>query len=185
MHQRRGFSLVEIIVVLGVFALVVLLIGAVFVTYQDVWQRQKTNLETTRTLRQTMELITNDLRETRNPNTNPGGIDAGRGVCFSGSAANECYWRGDSLDDLIPQGSVNFFYHGAGENINQAYAVRGKICGYIVDNPIDPLTGLPYPVFADNAGLITVILTARPSPEKIEAKGNRNYILRTKVRTRN
>lgn len=184
-----GFTLVEILVVLGVFITLILMIGGVFVAYQGVWQSQKTNLKLVQTVREAMELMCNELRQAGNIDDQPGGIAAGRGVCFGPPASKQCYWRGDAANDSTANGDSRYLYHGQGNNINQAYAVRQQIAGYIVDNPIDLLTNNPYPVFEESAGMLTIWLTVRPNPEQSEGQpygsGNRNYSLNTQVRPRN
>ncbi len=193
----KGFSLLEVLVAITVFAFIVTATSGVFVSLQHAWRRQRAMVALLQNGRWATERMAYEIMEGGNVSDNPGGIAVGRGARFrpypGPPTSFACYWRGDAASDAVAQGDSSFLYRGDGNNINQAYLNRQQLANFVVDNPdlVDNATGLPPPdgsidpVFINNAGLLTIELTFRPIPTQPAGRENRNFTLRTQVRVRN
>lgn len=176
-----GFTLVEIMVALAVFAIIIVGAAGLFISVRDSWRIQKTNLELAQNARWAMEFITNEVRH-----SSIGTVviqESGRalrfGVNTDGNIANGddqrvVYWRGnDSVDSCggSSQGYQNYLYRGIGNNVNNACPGRHQIADFIADNPNND------PIFIENGGVVTITLTVE--------NNNKNLTLRSRVRPRN
>lgn len=177
----RGFTLVEIVVALTVFAILIVGAGGLFTSVRNGWRIQKTNLELVQNERWAMEFMTNEIRYST-INANPGWMqvqDFGGGsrlrfgIATTGGGMQVYYERqGSVLQRCSRMGSGNC-------------AGFQELANFIVDNPdlVDnddgsPLPdGQPDPIFIEDGGIVTVTLTVE--------KDNKRYTLRSRVRPRN
>ena len=106
---------------------------------------------------------------------------------------NVWYWIGNGG----PLGDVDKIYRGVGLLLmgpGGANSNRQEMANFIVSNPdlinnvtgFPPSDGNPDRIFIVNNGLVTTTLTVRPQPTQASTlPGNRDYTLRTRLRTRN
>lgn len=179
--DRKGFTLLEVLVAIAVFALIITAAAGTFASMQAAWRRQRNTIDLVQNARWALERIANELRNGANIST-PGGDRVRFELSPGGSATRIWYWRGNTASDTTGRGNRNFLYRGPGTNINAAYNNRQQLANFIVGNP-PPASD---PIFANAGGLITITLTVRPNPAlPPTAPGNRDYTLRTRVRVRN
>ena len=174
--------MVEVIVAIGVFALVIVSLTNVFFPIQGAWRRQKETLDLVRNARWVLEFMERELREAESAtiNTNPGSLPNGQVIRFrlsSPPAEPYWYWRGngDSDSDTINFGDSSFLYRGQGNNLADAYSTRQQIANFLV----------AIPIFSNGGGLVTIELTVRPNPGEPAGHNNPNYTLRKQIRPRN
>ncbi|MFH1339347.1 MAG: hypothetical protein ABIH40_05850 [Candidatus Omnitrophota bacterium] len=173
-------------VAITVFTLVMIAAGGSFISVQRAWQRQRATIDRIQNARWATEIITNGIRHS----TASGGWgdivvqNNGRtlrvGIDTNGDNLPDTrvvYWRGGTSSDAIVDGYLGYLYRGVGDNNNQAHPTRQQLANFVVDNPINPLTGNPYPIFEESGGVVTIRLTVK--------RDNRSYTLRTQVRPRN
>jgi prepilin-type N-terminal cleavage/methylation domain-containing protein len=185
-HIRRGFSLLEVMVAVTVFTLVMIAAGGSFISVQRAWLIQRGTIDRIQNARWAMELMSNEIRHS----TASGGWgditvqNNGRtlrvGIDTDGDNVPDTrvvYWRGSTSSDAIVDGYSDYLYRGVGNNSSQAYPTRQQLANFVVDNPINPLTGNPYPIFEESGGIVTIRLTVE--------RDSRSYTLRTQVRPRN
>ena len=81
-------------------------------------------------------------------------------------------------------GEANVLYRGIGNNFNNAVANADMMARFIAN---DASNGSAYDVFSPqgSGGIYTITLVTRPKPNKLDAKGNRSFTLRTQIRPRN
>lgn len=179
--KKKGFTLIEVIVAIGVFALVMISLTNVFFPIQRAWRTQKEGLDLVRNARWALEFMERELREAEAAtiNTNPGSLPAGQLIRFrlaDPPAQPWWYWRGDSASDTIGFGDRSFLYRGQGNNLADAYDTRQQIANFLV--AINP-------IFSNGSGLVTIELTVRPDPAEPAGHNNPNYSLRKQIRPRN
>lgn len=201
---KSGFTLLEVMVAIAVFALVVASTGGVFVSVQRSWRKQRAALNLIQNSRWAMEFMSNQVRHTTvtgSPGWARAQITGGGDRLSIGLDTNAdetadtrvWFWRGNTVSDATGLGDRTYIYRGVGANIGAAYGTRQQLANFIVDNQdlVDNTTGLPPadglvdPVFILNNGLITIELTLRPNPTVAVGTENRNYALITQTRPRN
>lgn len=201
-NGRKGFTLLEVLVAIAVFALIVTASAGTFATIQQAWRKQRNTIDLAQNARWAMEFMANEIRHT----TAGGGwgdiaiLAGGRGARLGIDADGDSvvdtrvvFWRGNTASDTTGQGHQNYLYRGIGNNIAPAYPTRQQLANFIVNNPdlVNNATGLPPsdgaidPVFILNGGLLNIELTVRPRPTSLVGRENRDYTLRTQVRVRN
>lgn len=196
--KQAGFTLVELMVAVTVFALIISGSAMTLVSIQQSWLRQKDAVNVIQNARWAMEFMANQIR-LGTVSANPawlraqvlaGGRELSIGIDPDGDGVSpwqEIQYRaqGENLrmrwrwgDDLGPSGP---------------WSTEADLTNLVADNPdlINDTTGLPPggdgpdPYFIEYNGLVTIELTVRPRPSVPEGKNNRNYTLRTQVRFRN
>lgn len=202
--SRKGFTLLEVMVAIAVFALVVASTGSVFVSVQRAWRKQRAAINLIQNGRWAMEFMSNQIRHTTvtgNPGWARAQITGGGNRLSIGLDTNAdeaadtrvWFWRGNTASDATGLGDSTYIYRGVGANIGAAYGARQQLANFIVNNGdlVNNTTGLPPadgstdPIFILNNGLITVELTFRPNPTVAAGTENRNYALITQSRPRN
>ena len=197
MKYKNGFTLIEIMVSLAVFAIVMTAMGSAFYkTYKD-WQRQRDYGLVLENARWAMEFMSNEIRTGRNnptasntfQDTAEGALNDHELLNFrvdptgTGNPTKRIYYfRGD----LSFGGDPYVLYRSlvnSGQNLNTAdnANTRKELCRFVVDG-----TDI-FNVYNCTIGNCTVAinLTVRPKPNQPESPGNRNYSFRTLVRARN
>jgi len=167
--SKKGFSLLEIMVAIVVFALVVASAGGVFISVQRAWQRQKAVLDLIQNARQAMETMTNEIRRARAVSTPPPSGDIMR---FS---------IDPNADGNPPYRTIE--YQRVGTILQRRWMEPGvpggwqpweELANFIVNNPSTNAIFRPHPSLPN---LYIIELTL--------AQNNRSYTLRTQVRPRN
>lgn len=162
----RGFTFIEIMVALAVFALVIAGAAGIFISIQQAWQRQRAIIDLVQNATWATEFMSNEVRGAGNVSVVSG--DRLRFELPPGGVANRVwYWRGDG----VVFGDRDKIYRGVGSGINQANGNRKELVNLIIDNP----TGNN--IFTNTGNLYTIELTLQ--------RDNHSYTLRTKVRPRN
>lgn len=174
-QQRRGFSLVEMVVAIGIFSVVVVTAGSAFWYTQDSWRRQRVMFEALEEARWALEFLTNEVRRSANAIVTTDQLEVSNKDGGSGNRA--WFWRGNGGNS----GDSNALYFSDKNNWSQARtaANRKALCQFVVDNPSGNN------LLVENSGLVVVELTVRPNPLAAEGKGNKNITIRTAVRPRN
>ena len=163
---KKGFSLIEVMVALTVFALVITAAGGTFASIQQAWKRQSATLDLVNNSRWAMEFMVNEIRGAGNFN-----IVSAERVQFElppGGPSNRVwYWRGDGGS----YGSRSTIFRGRGAGLGNANLNRQELANLIADNPGGSN------IFNLNIGVVTLELTVK--------KGNSSYTLRSQARPRN
>jgi prepilin-type N-terminal cleavage/methylation domain-containing protein len=195
MSRKNGFTLIEIMVSLAVFAMVMATMGSAFYkTYKD-WQRQRDANLVLENARWAMEFMSHEIKRAHANNDvkiNGENILNDRELLTftvdptHGTKDRKIYyWRGKS-----GCGEPYILYRSefkSNKNFNTGNAdsanVRQELSRFVVSGTN---------IFNVSAGCATstnctveVNLTVRPKPDQPESPGNRNYSFRTIVRPRN
>ena len=155
---KKGFTLLEIMVALVVFAVIVMSAGSVFVSVQQSWQKQRDIIDLVQNARWAMEFMSNEVRSALNIIT-PSMHENGNELKFN---------IGTRTIDYQENGAVlqRRWRQGAG-----GWHPWEDLADFVVPNPDGNN------IFTRNGKLITIELTVE--------KNNRQYTLRTEVRARN
>jgi prepilin-type N-terminal cleavage/methylation domain-containing protein len=191
MSRKNGFTLIEIMVSLAVFAVVMAVMGSAFYKISQDWQRQRDYSSVLDNARWAMQFMINEIRRAHaNNEINVAGqstlndhelltftVDPASGV----KDRRIYYWRGKS-----PNGEPYILYRGevkSNKNFGNAASARQELSRFVVDGT---------DIFNVSAGCATSInctvelnLTVRPKPDQPVGPGNQNYTFRTLVRPRN
>ena len=190
---RKGFTLFEMIICMTAFGLLIIPIMDFFQSATEHWTRQKEYVECTDNTRLAMEFMTNELR-TAHPATlqdvSPVGAIPNNQLLYfendptgAGGAVMQkvFYWRGDGA----VYGATNALFRGlapvngySAAGLAEANAVRQEMGDFVSAVNF----AVANPGAADAS--CTMTLTFRPHPELAVKKGNRDSILRTRVRPR-
>lgn len=179
--RKYGFTLVEIMVSIVVFAIVMVAVGETFFSVRQTWQRQKQTLDLVQNIRWAMDFMGNEIRQGGNVvvGSESWGAESVVRLQFElppGGANNRVrYFRGNGASF----GPTSALYRKSGAGLGPP-ADRQELANLIVDNPSGNN------IFIDvGGGLYRIELTVRPKPTQPEGPGNRSYTLRNQVRPRN
>ena len=175
--SKRGFTLIEVMVAVTVFALVMTTISGILLLVQQGWQRQKTDLDLLQNARWAMDFMISEIRQVRG-GISPSGtihiviISPDRmWIELDTNGDNVCdtrvwYWRGDAGN----YGDSSVIFRGTGVtgvDLDTANTTRQELANFVSNNNIFNLDG----------NLLTIELTT--------SKETRTYTLRSQVRPRN
>lgn len=195
---KAGFSLLEVMVAVTVFALVVAAGGGIFVSLQQAWRRQKATISLTQNVRWAMEFMSNEIRH-----ATVSGNPAWARIQPLAGGTQLSFGKDPNADNNPPWQQIQYRRQGAvlqrrwrQRQPNTAWSLwqNTELANFIaVPNPdlVDNNTGLPPsdgiadPIFIVNNGLVTIELTLRPRPAAPIGRENRNYTVITQVRPRN
>jgi prepilin-type N-terminal cleavage/methylation domain-containing protein len=175
---RKGFTLLEVLVAIAVFALIVTAAAGTFAAIQTAWRKQRNTIDLAQNARWAMEFMANEIRQGGAPIAISGGSQRISFRPYPGPLTPLVwYWRGNGG----ALGTSSIMYRGTGANIAAANAARQELANFIVfPNPSGNA------IFINPAaGLYTIELTVRPRPAAAAGQENRDYTLRTQVRVRN
>jgi len=162
-----GFTLLETMIALAIFALAATGVGAAIVSLQQSWQKQKVNVNLINSARWGMEFMTNEIRRAPAGSisqiTSP--VDGVKFELPGGPSYEVRYWRGATGGSY---GDSDIIYRGQGIGMANANSARKELV-----NQIDCLNT----IFSVSGGLVTIDFTVK--------KGNSSFRLKTAVRPRN
>ncbi|MEK6563848.1 MAG: prepilin-type N-terminal cleavage/methylation domain-containing protein [Candidatus Omnitrophota bacterium] len=168
MRNKRGTTLIEMMVAITILTFVALAVIMALVSIQQAWLKQKSGIELFNNVRWAMESMVNEIRRARNSTVNTVGID---GICFSSPLVADTelvfYWRGDGGG----YGNSGFIFRGVGANLSSANSSSSKkeLVNLVAN------TNSVFSVAGNN--LVSIELTVR--------KGTRFCTLKSKARPRN
>jgi prepilin-type N-terminal cleavage/methylation domain-containing protein len=194
--RKNGFTLVEILVSLTVFAVVMAVMGSAFYKISQDWQRQRDYNLVLENGRWAMEFMSDKIRTAHASNdvnhTGEAPLNDHELLRFLFSPGGHgnphdkqiYFWRGQTG---LGQDYVLYYSRvDSGDDINDAaaVAVRKELCRFVVPGT---------EIFNVSAGCaanptnctVEINLTVRPKPDQPIGPGNQNYIFRTLVRPRN
>ena len=196
MKDKKGFTLIEILVSLAAFSLVMVSMGSAFYRIYNDWQRQRDYNLVLENSRWAMEFMSQEIRLGHADSTirdlfsvDELPLNDHEFLSFevhpSGGGGNDkiYYWRGEP-----PVGDPFVLYRGlvnVGDDLkNDAKNFRQELSRFVVNDNTD--------IFEVSSGCasssdcnVSITLTVRPRPDQPEGPGNRNFTFRTKVRPRN
>lgn len=182
--DRKGFTLLEVLVAIAVFALIITAAAGTFASMQTAWRKQRNTIDLVQNARWALEFMTNEIR--------------GAGVTtinINGPGTQLTFQIDPNADGNPPFRTIR--YRRIGNTLRRRQLSppvtpeQELLANFIVVDAINNLTGLPPPdgiadqIFNNAAGLLTLRLTVRPRPGMPVGPGNRDYTLRTRVRVRN
>lgn len=190
---RKGFTLLEVLVAIAVFALIVTAAAGTFATIQAAWRKQRNTIDLAQNARWAMEFMANEIRLSSVSAAPPWAqiqiILGGRGIRFG---------RDSDADNDVAIGDIQVQFRRPAGAITQiqrrqrtrtgppgppwsAWTAWEELANFIVfPNPSGNA------IFINPAlGLYTIELTVRPRPAAAVGRENRDYTLRTQVRVRN
>jgi prepilin-type N-terminal cleavage/methylation domain-containing protein len=182
-NNRKGFTLIEIMVALVVFAVIIAAAGSIFTSVQQSWQRQREIVDLVQNVRWALEFIVREVRQAGNVEVTSKSIggESTNVLRFElppGGPANRVwYWRGNGGG----LGDRDKIYRGRGANIVVANSNRQELANFIVTNP----SGNSIFDYDYSGRVVTIELTVRPDPNQPVGIGNQDYTLRSRVRPRN
>lgn len=208
MKDRKGFTLIEILVSLAAFSLVMVSMGSAFYRIYNDWQRQRDYNLVLENGRWAMEFMSNDIRlgygdySFANSGETSEGLADFQFLSFetppvdTGNNEKIYYWK-----ELDPQGQLVLYRMNRqltggskqgrqnGKDNSKSfswYKANGlvrELCRFVVDDGVDTFTISS----CDASGncMVEIRLTVRPRPLQPEGPGNRNFTFRTRVRPRN
>lgn len=171
--KRGGFSLLEIIVAVAIFAVTVVGAGGMFISMQQAWERQRDTIELVQDVRWAIEFMTNEIRQADQSTIN----------IFGGGTRLEFQLDPDGdgnppYRDIRYEEVSNVFYRSWKLSTGAVWSSAQELANFISANPTNPLTGNPYPIFDMPGGsFVEIWLTV--------AKNNENYTLSTKITPKN
>ena len=182
LYTKTGFTLVEILVALAVFALVMAAAGETYISVRQAWQRQRQIIDLVQNSRWAMEFMENEVRHTT-ATGNPGWA---RLNVFAGGNAID--FSIDSDGDNNADTQIQYERNGTILQRRQRrrrppppgpWGTWQELANFIVDNPSGN------DIFNFTGGVLTIELTLRPNPAQPAGPGNLDYTIRTQVRPRN
>lgn len=188
MDRRDGFTLVEILTSVAVFAVISLLVGNIFLSLEDAWKRQRQAADLAANARWAADFLAREIQASDSAVLFTVPVEGLRlQLQLDADPAPEavCYWRGDGNDDALVYGDASFLYRAQAPSVSSGFPQRQQLANYLVDNPVDPATGAAYPVFSVSGSLVTVRLTFRSDPASPAGPRNRELSVCTQARLRN
>jgi len=161
--SRKGFTLIEVMVALAVFAVIIASAGSVFISIQQAWQRQKQTVELIQNARWAMEFMSNEIR------------GAGQ-ILIPPPDGGQLEFRTDPDNNGFPPYRT-IDYQKTGAVLQRRWRQSGgwqpwqELANLIINNPSGNN------IFTKNGSLITIELTVE--------EDSRQYTLKTQVRLRN
>ncbi|RLI02084.1 hypothetical protein DRO38_04370 [Candidatus Bathyarchaeota archaeon] len=185
----RGFSLIELMVALGVSSLIIVGIGGLYISVQRSWQKQRSILELVQNVRWATQFISNEVRlstSTSTPGwariqTQAGGRRLSFGIDTNGDDVPDTrvwYWQGNGGI----AGDIDKIYRGTGVSLGGpagANRNRQEIVNFLVTNPSGNR------IFSLTGDILTVEFTVRPDPSLPAGSRNQNFTVQTQIRVRN
>lgn len=183
MKDKKGFTLIEILVSLAAFSLVMVSMGSAFYKIYNDWLRQRDYNLVLENSRWAMEFMSNEIRSGFGDDTVSDAaeslVPAHKLLKFEVPSSGKIYyWLGAS-----GAGESFVLYRGVGNNFNTANNARRELCRF-VESSADIFNVFDAVALGDNC-TVSINLTVRPRPEQPESAGNRNFTFRTRVRPRN
>jgi prepilin-type N-terminal cleavage/methylation domain-containing protein len=158
---KKGFTLVEVTVVLAVLGLMMAAISGVLISVQQGWQRQKDELDLIQNSRWAVEFMSNEVRQANSSTMQ---------VTPDGRQLN--FQLDPDGDGIAPYQETEYQINGTvlQRRIGQSgvWQTYQELANFIVDNPNS---------FIWSGATLSIELTT--------SSGNRSYVLRTLVRPRN
>jgi prepilin-type N-terminal cleavage/methylation domain-containing protein len=197
-HQRglKAFSLIEVLVSLGVFSVIITTVGSVFFYLYRDWKKQKDYMNVLQDSYWAVEALSSEMRQATDiaAETNPTGWrvttnylpDKDCGWFWGTDPQFVWFWRGTRAgiaNENETYGYNGFLYRGYGSRKSSvvecrhgAWEFRNVLCRFVTD----------YTYGYDVAtNLVFMNLTLRPQPDAPEGPLNRPYRVNTVIRRRN
>jgi prepilin-type N-terminal cleavage/methylation domain-containing protein len=185
MRDKRGFTLFEILISIVVIGIISTAIGGAFVSLFLNWQKQRDALTSFENARWALEYMSNELRHAKYDSLD----DSATGIFndheilnFVRQGNSFWYWIGKSSgsNDF---GDPNTIYRGQGNTINDANSNRKELARFIVNDSAYEFFNVTDGGTTEAAVILELI--SRPRPAEAEGKGNRNWVLQTRIRPQN
>lgn len=170
MRNKKGTTLIEMMVAIAILAFVALAVIMALVSIQQAWLKQKSGIELFNNIRWAMESMTYDVKQALSATVvrvTTAGVD---GLTLESYVGNIYYWRGNGG----VYGGSNVLFRGTGSDLSSAYASRKELTNLIINNASGNSI---FNVAVSNGNLVTIELTIQ--------KGNRSCALKSKARPRN
>ncbi|MDO8748867.1 MAG: prepilin-type N-terminal cleavage/methylation domain-containing protein [Candidatus Omnitrophota bacterium] len=165
-----GFTLLEMMIALAIFALAAIGVGGAIVSVQQSWQKQKASVNLINSARWGLEFMANEIRRggasiIAKTTVASDGTDEGIKFRLPGVVSDYVfYWRGNGSTF----GDASIIFRGVGSTLSVANSSSKELV-----NLIDGAN----PIFSVSGGLVTIDFTVK--------KGNSSFRLKTAVRPRN
>lgn len=163
-----GFTLLETMIAIAIFALAAIGVGGAIVSVQQSWQKQKANVNLINSARWGMEFMANEIRRGATvvkTTAASDGIDEGIKFRLPAVVSDYVfYWRGNGG----VFGDASIIFRGVGPTLSTANSSSQELV-----NLIDGSS----PIFSVSNGLVTIDFTVK--------KGNNSFRLKTAARPRN
>lgn len=200
-NGRKGFTLLEVLVAIAVFALIVTASAGTFATIQQAWRKQRNTIDLAQNARWAMEFMANEIRLS-SVSAAPGWAQVqiqpgGRRIQFGRDADGDGDVDGSDIQIQLerPAGTNTILRRRQRTGGAGPWGAWDELANFIVLlNPdlVNNATGLPPggdgndPIFINNADLLTITLTVRRDPNQLNTiPENRDYTLKTQARVRN
>jgi len=195
--KKNGLSLIEVLVALAVFSAVMAAATGVFVSVHQAWRKQKNTVEIIQRARWAMEFMTNEIRHAQTDDSgggkdHPKDSDKGRALVFgfdtnfNGNVDTQIQYALDTDSQTIQRCTRGVIAHGGGKKGGGGWLNCEDLITHVVTSDPGGKNPSGNPIFdATNDGFVVIELTFRPDLSLPEGTGNRNFTLRSAVRTRN
>lgn len=205
-NKLKSFTLVEVVVAVGLFAVLFVVIGGTFYASINAWTRQKNTLQLVQDARTALDMICDEVRHTQRDVTAPPPVsllglydndDDGDTtedarafyIVIDGDGdgdADDWVWYWYYLLDTPPDYKI---YRGVdidsgGASLPASFTnAEGNSSVLIAGVDVDP-GNIIFNLDLNNE-VLTIDLKVRPHPDQLEGHLNRNITVQTKVRVRN
>jgi prepilin-type N-terminal cleavage/methylation domain-containing protein len=190
---KHGFTLIEILVALTIFATIVVSVTGVLISIRCSWKKQQAAIDLIQHSRWAMEFTCNELRQGSTPAVGIVSVVTQTLSFMNASGAKVWYWRGPPKGPLADGNTTILFrgIDGPGDGVDNAIEAadpqslqdantnRQEMTGFVVDNTSGNN------IFTLAGGLCTIELTLRPNPGSPVGTGNHDFTLRSQARARN
>jgi prepilin-type N-terminal cleavage/methylation domain-containing protein len=167
-----GFTLVEMIIATGIFAVIVVSTGSLLFMVQRISMQQRQNLELNENLRWGQTYIIKEAQQCSNFTLLSSlGLD-GFNCTLNGNVT--WYWRGNST-----YGNNTIIYHAVNATFAEANSTKQELIGSVTNNTANGA------LFSVSSGLLYANLTLCPYSDRPIGKGNQVFKCRLAIRTRN
>jgi type II secretory pathway pseudopilin PulG len=195
-NAARAFTLLETLVSMGVFAMIMMIVGSIFFSLYRDWKRQKDYLNVLQDSFWAVDTLSSEIRQATNivNSTNPTGWRLTTNylpskICIGWPITTTQYvwiWRGTEAgieNENDTYGYNGFLYRGYGcskdsnlEWNHGAWQYRNTVCRF--------LTNYTYE-YNSTTQLVYFNLTLRPQPDAPEGPLNRGFNVNAVIRRRN